>query len=44
MQLVTEYNVTSISGTQPRKNMIMGKVDNSEDDDNMSYGYILSIT
>ena len=31
MQYVTEYDVTIISGTQPRKNMItMGKVDTSE--------------
>ena len=30
LQLVTEYNVTSISGTQPRKNMVMGKVDTSD--------------
>ena len=30
MQKVTEYDVTNISGTQPRKNMIMGKVDTSD--------------
>ena len=29
MQLMTEYDVTNISGTQPRKNMIIGKVDTS---------------
>ena len=31
MQLLTEYDVTNISGTQPQKNMItMGKVDTSD--------------
>ena len=31
MQQVTEYDVTNLSGTQPRKNMItMGKVDTSD--------------
>ena len=31
MQQVTEYDITNISGTQPRKNMItMGKVDTSD--------------
>ena len=31
MQQVTEYDVTNISGTQPRKNMTtMGKVDTSD--------------
>ena len=31
MQLVTEYDVTNISDTQPPKNMItMGKVDTSD--------------
>ena len=31
MQHVTEYDVTNISGTQPRKNMItIGKVDTFE--------------
>ena len=30
MQQVTEYDVTHISVTQPRKNMIMGKVDTSD--------------
>ena len=47
MQLVTEYDVTNISGTQPRNNMkTMGKVNSS---DLMmiitwSYKYTLSIT
>ena len=43
----SEYDVTNISGTQPRK-----KYDNNgkggyfrfDDDNNMSYSYILSIT
>ena len=30
MQQVTEYDVTNISGTQPQKNMIMGKVGTSD--------------
>ena len=30
MQKVTEYDVTNITGTQPQKNMIMGKVDTSD--------------
>ena len=43
MQQVTEYDVTNISGTQPQKNMItMGKW--FDDDNKISYGYILSIT
>ena len=42
---MTEYHLTNISGTQPRKNMkTMGQVDTSDDDNNMSYWYILSIT
>ena len=47
MQSVTEYDVTNISGTQLRE-----KYDNNgkvgyfrfDDDNNMSYRYILSIT
>ena len=47
MQLVTKYDVTNISDTQPRK-----KYDNNgkgvyfrfDDDNNMSYWYILSFT
>ena len=39
MQYVTEYDVTNISGTQPRKN---GKdwYFGFDDDNNMSYRYI----
>ena len=47
MQKVTEYDVTNISDTQPRKNMItMGMVDTSDlmTIINMSYRNILSIT
>ena len=47
MQYVTDYDVTNISDTRPRK-----KYDNNgkgwyfrfDDDNNMSYKYILSIT
>ena len=39
------YDGAIISGTQPRKNMTtMGKIDNSGDNDKMSYRYIPSIT
>ena len=30
IQYVTEYDETNISGTQPRKNIIMDKVDTSD--------------
>ena len=47
MQEVTEYDVTNISGTQPRKKYEhnrKGGYFRFDDDNNMSYGYILSIT
>ena len=47
MQKVTEYDVMNISGTQPRKrydNNGKGGYFRFDDDNNISYRYILSIT
>ena len=47
MQNVTEYDVMNISGTQPRKrydNNGKGGYFRFDDDNNISYRYILSIT
>ena len=44
MQYVTEYDVTNISGTQQQKIWQSGWYFRFNDDGNMSYRYILSIT
>ena len=43
---MTEYDLTNISGTQPRKNGNDGKGGyfRFDDDNNMSYRYIISVS